>query len=512
MSLQLRQHESIQLLDDGTTNVCHPLAFATTLADNETFHYGDTMKQPDKSSFIHAMIKEVDDLSNSGVWILRKRSDIGNHKPIRAIWSFKCKRAPDGRIIKHKARLCAHGSMQVHGEHFWETYSPVVKMTTVRLMLVLSLLLGLHTRSIDFTLAFTQVPIDVETFIELPAGFSVSDTDEDYVLELKKTLYGLRQAGLNWFDTLKDHLISVGFRQSIIDPCCFIKDDLIILCYVDDCLIFCHDSSKIDSLIQNLCANLILSDEGDVAAYLGVDVSRQMIDGCPQFKLSHPHLISCIIDFLRLAASRLHDTPAEPGKALTRDTDGQPRSYNWSYRSLLGMLNYLCCTRPDILYAVHQCSKFCNDPKLSHEKAAKRIVRYLKCTPKEGIVLRPDSSKGIQCFVDADFANGWSSEDCDKPSSVYSRTGFVIMYAGCPLVWVSKLQTEVALSTTEAEYIALSQAMRELIPLLGLLEELTPALQLNKNQPAVYWKHVVMIIIMEHYQPISSKIMLGHTN
>jgi hypothetical protein len=115
-------------------------------------------------------------------------------------------------------------------------------------------------------------------------------------------------------------------------------------------------------------------------------------------------------------------------------------------------------------------------------------VRYLKRTPKEGIVLRPDSSKGIQCFVDADFANGWSSEDCDEPSSVYSRTGFVIMYAGCPLVWVSKLQTEVALSTTEAEYIALSQAMRELIPLLGLLEELTPALQLNKNQPAVYWK------------------------
>jgi hypothetical protein len=115
-------------------------------------------------------------------------------------------------------------------------------------------------------------------------------------------------------------------------------------------------------------------------------------------------------------------------------------------------------------------------------------VRYLKRTPKEGLVLRPDSSRGIQCFVDADLANGWSSEDCDEPLSIYSRTGFVIMYACCPLVWVSKLQAEVALSTTEKEYIALSQAMRELIPLLGLLEELTPALQLNKNQPAVYWK------------------------
>jgi hypothetical protein len=92
-----------------------------------------------------------------------------------------------------------------------------------------------------------------------------------------------------------------------------------------------------------------------------------------------------------------------------------------------------------------------------------------KTDSKEGIVLRPDSTQGIQCFADADFANGWSSEDCNESVSVYSRTGFVIMYAGCPLVWVSKFQTEVALSTTEAEYIALSQAMRELIPLLGLL-------------------------------------------
>ncbi len=94
------------------------------------------------------------------------------------------------------------------------------------------------------------------------------------------------------------------------------------------------------------------------------------------------------------------------------------------------MLNYLCGTRPDILYAVHQCSQFCNDPRLSHEKAAKHIIHYLKCTPKGGLILRPDSSRGIQCFVDADFASGWNSADCDEPSSVYSRTGFVFIYAG----------------------------------------------------------------------------------
>jgi hypothetical protein len=137
------------------------LAFAT-LADNETFHYGDAMKQPDISSFITAMVKEADDLTKTGVWVLQRHSKISNHNLICAIWSFKCKRAPNRQIIKHKARLCAHGGMQIQGEHFWETYSPMVQMMMAHFMLVLSLLLVLPTRSIDFMLVFTQAPIDIE--------------------------------------------------------------------------------------------------------------------------------------------------------------------------------------------------------------------------------------------------------------------------------------------------------------------------------------------------------------
>lgn len=242
------------------------------------------------------------------------------------------------------------------------------------------------------------------------------------------------------------------------------------------------------NFIHDLKQNFILEDQGDVAAYLGIDVAKTTSDAKPQFKLSQPHLTQRVIDSIGLKDSRLHDTPAEPRAPLTKDHDGLERAYNWSFCSMIGRLNYLCGTRPDILYSVHQCSRFCNNPKLSHEKVIKRIIHYLKRTPNEGIILCPDGSKGIQCFVDADFANGWNSSDCEEPSSVYSRRGFVIMYAGCPLVWVSKLQTEVALSTTEAEYIALSQVMRELTPVLGILEELTPVLNLNKDQPHVFWK------------------------
>ena len=378
--------------------------------------------------------------------------------------------------------------MQEFGEHYWDTYSPVVQMQSIRLMLILSLVLGMKTRSIDFTLAYTQAPIDTEMYIEVPAGFEVDGEKGKYVLKLRKNLYGLKQAGLNWYETLQKYLKQIGFKQSAIDPCCYYRNGVVLLCYIDDCLIFSHDETKIQKVISELGKQFNLTDEGDVATYLGIDIKKLTSEGHTSYALTQPFLIQRIISTLGLKDSRLHDTPAEPKTLLHKDTDGQARKYDWSYRSVIGMLNYLCGTRPELLFAVHQCSRFCNDPKLSHEQAVKRIVRYLKRTPNDGIILSPDAKRGIQCFVDADFAAGWHQGDAADPSSVYSRTGYVIMFAGCPVIWVSKLQTEIALSTTEAEYIALSQAMRDLIPFISLVEEVSKVLKFQNQQPEVSWK------------------------
>ncbi len=353
----------MQQLDDGTMNPSHSFAFPATLADNDTYYYSQAMQQPDHSDFIKGMVNEVDDLFATEVWTLRKRSELGFIKTIKAIWIFKRKRLPDGTITRHKARLCAHGGMQIEGVHFWDTYSPVVQMTTVRLLLILTLLLGLKSRSVDFTLAFMQAPIVMPTYLDLPTGFSVDGDADDYVLELRKTLYGLRQAGLNWFETLRQHLHSIGFSQSSMDPCCFIRDDLVLLCYVDDCLIFCPDNGKITKVIHQLKQQFKLEDQGHVAAYLGIDVASSQVDGSQQFKLSQPHLIQRIVKAVNLTNSHLHDTPAEPGKPLGKDLEGEHRSYSWSYRSVIGMLKYLCGTRPDILFSVHQCARFCSDPR-----------------------------------------------------------------------------------------------------------------------------------------------------
>ena len=123
--------------------------------------------------------------------------------------------------------------------------------------------------------------------------------------------------------------------------------------------------------------------------------------------------------------------------------------------------------------ATHQTARFSNSPMLSHEKSIMRIGRYLLDTCKRGIIYKPDVSKGLECYVDADFAGGWSQADSENADNVLSRTGYVIMYADCPILWVSRLQTEIALSTAEAEYIALSQSLRDVIPLITLLKKST---------------------------------------
>ena len=140
------------------------------------------------------------------------------------------------------------------------------------------------------------------------------------------------------------------------------------------------------------------------------------------------------------------------GPLLRRDELGAKQKHDWSYRSAIGMLGYLQnSTRPDISMAFHQCACFNANPMLCHEKAVKYIVRYLLSSQGKGIHYKPDMTRGLEYYVNEDFAGGWSSGDYTNPECVLSRTGFVIMYAGFPLTWFSKLQMGIALSTTESE-------------------------------------------------------------
>ena len=198
--------------------------------------------------------------------------------------------------------------------------------------------------------------------------------------------------------------------------------------------------------------------------------------------LTQKGLISKIINVTGMQGCNPNHVPATQ-VALGSDPDGDPMHEIWSYSSVIGMMLYLSTnTRPDITFAVSQVARFCSAPKQSHASAVKTIVRYLAATKDQGTIMRPTGELNVDAFCDADFAGLHGREPDHSPISVRSRTGYIICLGNCPLVWKSQLQTGVtALSTLEAEYIALSQCMRVLIPLRRILLETANRLQLPNS-------------------------------
>ena len=356
--------------------------------------------------------------------------------------------------------------------------------------MAISIIHDLETRSIDFVLAFPQADLDVDIYMELPYGFDLEGR-RNFILKLNKNLYGLKNASLNFYNFLKAGLEARGYeRQSVADSCVFLGKESIVLVYVDDCIILQKKgSSAADDLIQTLQEGeekFSFTDDGDLQKYLGVDVKRHK-NG--RIELTQSHLIQRILDVISIDDSvNPRPTPAiKP--LLSKDIEGLPRKTTYNYRQAIGMLTYLQGTsRPDISMAVHQAARFCIDPKLTHERAISRIGKYLLGSKDKGIVFKPDPTKGLECFVDADFAGNWDKADASNADAVMSRTGYVIMYAGCPITWCSKLQTEIALSTTEAEYIALSQSLREVIPVIELMKEVNEIFPIHIPTPEIHCK------------------------
>ena len=212
-----------------------------------------------------------------------------------------------------------------------------------------------------------------------------------------------------------------------------------------------------------------LEQEDDAAGFLGVTLGRDNKSGLLEMKQTG--LIQRIIEAVGLDDGMVtgKSTPSEQ-RPLVKDADGKPPSGMFSYSSVVGMLLYLSGhTHPDIAFAVNCCARYMFCPKRSHEKALKRLARYLKVTQDRGLVLNPNSEMlNIGAYPDADFAGMYGHKRSDDPACAKSRTGFVINFADCPVLWISKLQQETALSTMEAETIALAHCCRKLFPVIDM--------------------------------------------
>ena len=214
-------------------------------------------------------------------------------------------------------------------------------------------------------------------------GLHAKRLNQGHVLKLKRNRYGLHQDGHSWFMKLSTGLLKIGFTQSKVDKCLFFCHDCILVVYVDDCIIFSRENNTLD-VITSLCTEFVHTDEGDAGAFLGIDIKTNP-EG--HIELMQPGIIQKIITKCSLEENfNQHATPAIT-TILQKNENGPPRELLWSYRMMIGMLNYLAVSsRPDIAYAVHQCARFSTDPKQSHELAVCRIVRYLG-SQNEGLIL-----------------------------------------------------------------------------------------------------------------------------
>jgi hypothetical protein len=219
-----------------------------------------------------------------------------------------------------------------------------------------------------------------------------------------------------------------------------------------------------------------LNKEGSADGYLGVDVQR---DG-RQITFTQIVLTKRITDAFSLDSkhSTVVATPAEKA-ALGKDIDGPPTSGQVNYASMIGMLLYLGHSHPNIAFATHQCAPYTFAPKQSHKNSLRRIGRYLKGTLDKGLILTPSDDLKIDCCPDANFAGLWNRKDENDPYCVCSQTGYIICLLDCLLLWISKLQTEITLSTMEAEYIALSASCRDLFPMIDVTNKICLALHLT---------------------------------
>jgi hypothetical protein len=268
-------------------------------------------------------------------------------------------------------------------------------------------------------------------------GSNQAGNSKEHVLKLEKNIYGQKEAGHMWNLFLVDKLTSIGFTTSLIDDCVFFRGDIIFMVYVDNGIILGSKGLQLQEVIkeiQNLGLNI--EDQGHPADYVGVNI-KKLKDGSYEF--TQQGLIDSIIDDVGLKDAKVKPVPAKVALQLHAFKDELVFDLNFNYRSAVGKLNYLAqTTRLDIMYATHQIAKYLSDPRQSQRETILYLVCYLKKMRDLGLKFKPDPKKGFECYCNADFSGNWNREFAPvNPSTAKSRSGWIIIYAGCPVSWAS---------------------------------------------------------------------------
>lgn len=440
----------------------------------------EAMMSPNAKEWQDAADLEYESLLENETWDLVELPK--DRKAIGSRWVFKVKHQSDGRVERYKCRLVAKGYSQKYGADYDETFSPVVRFNSIRTLLSFAVQNNLHVHQMDVVTAFLNGHLDEEIYMEQPEGY-IKSGEESLVCKLKKSIYGLKQSPRCWSKTFTEFMKNIGFNQSTSDPCVFVRSrqELEILAvYVDDLILITESMESMEELKLALKKRYKMKDMGELSYILGISVIQDKEKKC--MFLHQKHYIEAILRKYGMHDAKPAATPADVNQKLKKDDSVSKPVNSSNYQSMVGSLLYAAmATRPDIAQAVSVVSKFNANPSTAHLTAVKRILRYLKGTTELALKYEQSESGTLIGFSDAD----WAGDLDDRRST----TGNVFLLSGGAVSWLSKKQSTVALSTAEAEYVALSQASQECVWLRRLLSDLgmdvTPVVILEDNQGAI---------------------------
>ncbi|KAK1422630.1 hypothetical protein QVD17_17916 [Tagetes erecta] len=434
--------------------------FATTL--NKSVEPKSSKEALKDINWVNAMNKEMEALNRNKTWDLVDLPP--GRKPIGCKWVFKIKHDPSGAISRYKARLVAKGYSQREGIDFDETFSPVVKMVTIRTVFSLAVQHNWPLYQLDVDNAFLYGDLNEEVYMKPPEGY-YSPT-ETRVCKLNRSLYGLKQASRMWNEKLVGVLVDYGFVQSKCDHSLFIRRSgsiiVMALVYVDDIIITGNSLNEITAVKQLMNSQFMIKDLGLLKYFLGIEVIRTDEGLC----LSQRKYCMELLTEYGLSGCKPAKTPIEQHYNVINFCKTHPTLLiNVSgYQQLLGKLIYLSHTRPDISYAVQYLSQFMHQPTEAHLQLAMRVLRYLKGAPGKGLFFAPNESFKLSAYSDSDWGKCLETRR--------SVTGYCVMLGTCLVSWKSKKQLTVSRSSAEAEYRAMCAATCEVIWLKNLLVEM----------------------------------------
>ncbi|CAM8918128.1 unnamed protein product [Rhodiola kirilowii] len=412
--------------------LCHFCGFASFVSHAEPKTVADALKDPE---WVNAMQEELHQFERNKVWRLVPRPEDKN--VIGTKWVFRNKMDDKGVVVRNKARLVVKGYNQQEGIDYDETFAPVARLEAIRLLIAYSTYHGFTLQQMDVKTAFLNGVLKEEVYVSQTPGFE-DLTHPDHVHILDKALYGLKQAPRAWYERLSQFLLSHSYVRGEVDKTLFLlkegKDTLVVQVYVDDIIFGSTNPKLVKKFTDLMSSEFEMSMVGELKYFLGLQVAQ----GEEGTRIHQQKYVKEILKKFGMESAKTCATPMSPNDTLAKD-ESSPRVDPTLYRGMIGSLLYLTASRPDILFSVCLCARFQADPRETHVKAVKRILRYLKGTDDLCLLYPRGGDLRLEAYTDADYAGC----KIDRKS-----TSGMAQYLGpCLISWASKKQSSIALLT-----------------------------------------------------------------